>query len=103
MRKEEENQPPAAVAVPVPEEVVREVRNRLRRVEGQIGAILRMIDERRECRDVVLQLSAASRALESARIRVLVSGMRYCAEHPEEAGAAGYTLDEFERLLLSAR
>lgn len=37
---------------------------RLRRVEGQVGGIIRMIESGRECREVVQQISAASRALD---------------------------------------
>ncbi|MFP3422338.1 metal-sensing transcriptional repressor, partial [Bacillus sp. SIMBA_161] len=35
------------------------VLNRMKRVEGQIRAIIRMMEEGKECRDVVTQLSAA--------------------------------------------
>ena len=40
-----------------------------RRVEGQINGIVRMIEEGRECKDVVTQLAAASRALDKARLQ----------------------------------
>ena len=40
----------------LPEEVVGEVRKRLRRVEGQIRGVERMLEEGRECRDIVTQL-----------------------------------------------
>ncbi|MBR2680584.1 MAG: metal-sensing transcriptional repressor, partial [Exiguobacterium sp.] len=40
------------------------VLNRMKRVEGQIRAIIRMMEEGKECRDVVTQLSAARSALD---------------------------------------
>lgn len=43
-----------------------DVVSRLRRVEGQVSGIIRMIEEGRECKDVVTQLAAASRALDKA-------------------------------------
>lgn len=86
-----------------PEEVVGDALARLRRVEGQIRGIHRMIEDGRECRDVITQLSAAARALDRTRFRLLASGLRYCSEHPERAVSEGMTLDEFERLLLAAR
>lgn len=86
-----------------PEEVVGDALARLRRVEGQVRGIHRMIEEGRECRDVVTQLSAAARAIDRTRTRLLASGLRYCSENPAEAEAAGMTLDEFERLLIGAR
>ena len=42
------------------------VLNRMKRVEGQIRAIIRMMEEGKECRDVVTQLSAARSALDRA-------------------------------------
>ena len=47
-----------------------DVLGRLRRVQGQIGGIVRMIEEGRDCADVVTQLAAASRALDRAGFAV---------------------------------
>lgn len=87
-------------AVDLPDEVTAEVRRRLRKVAGQVAGIERMLDEGRECRDIVTQVSAATHALEQAGLRVVVAGMRYCIENPEAAAAEGYPLDTFEKLLL---
>jgi DNA-binding FrmR family transcriptional regulator len=84
----------------LPEEVVEQVRKRLRRVEGQIRGIERMLEEGRECRDIVTQLSAATRALEQAGFRLVSAGLTWCAEHPEEAAKSGYPLDEVERMFM---
>ena len=43
--------------------------NRLRRAQGQIGGILKMIEEGRDCKDVVTQLAAVNRALDRAGSR----------------------------------
>ena len=40
-----------------------QVTKRLRRAQGQIGGILKMIEEGRECRDIVTQMAAVSKAL----------------------------------------
>ena len=50
----------------LPEEIIDDLRKRLRRVAGQVQGIERMLDEGRECRDIVTQISAANRALEQA-------------------------------------
>ena len=84
----------------LPEEVVAEVRKRLRRVEGQIRGVERMLEERRECRDIVTQLSAATHALEQAGFRLISAGLTWCVEHPEEADAGGYPLAEVERMFM---
>ena len=57
--------------------------NRLRRAQGQIGGILRMIDEGRDCKDVVTQLAAVNRALDRAGFAIVSSGMRQCLTAPE--------------------
>ena len=62
----------------LPDEVVDDVRKRLRRVAGQVQGVERMLEEGRECRDVVTQLSAASKALEQAGFRLVAAGLTYC-------------------------
>ena len=84
----------------MPEAVVSDAVVRLRRVEGQVAGVIRMIEAQRECRDVVTQISAASKALEQVGFKLLASGLRYCVADPDAARAAGYTEDEFERLFL---
>jgi DNA-binding FrmR family transcriptional regulator len=71
--------------------IVEDVVARLRRVEGQVGGIIRMIESGRECRDVVRQISAASKALEQAGFKILASGLRQCLRDEAAARAAGYT------------
>ncbi|MGO8863663.1 MAG: metal-sensitive transcriptional regulator [Acidimicrobiales bacterium] len=82
----------------LPDEVVRELSVRLRRVEGQVRAVETMLSEGRECRDIVTQLSAATKALEQVGFRLIASGLTYCVQHPEESAESGYPLDEVQRL-----
>ena len=82
----------------IPSDVIDDLRKRLRRVEGQVRGVEAMLNEGRECRDVVTQLSAATRALEQVGFRLVASGLTYCIENPEEAEASGYTLEEIQRL-----
>jgi DNA-binding FrmR family transcriptional regulator len=81
-----------------PDDVVQDLRTRLRRAAGQVQAVERMLAEGRECRDIVTQLSAATKALEQTGFRLIASGLTYCIEHPEEAAASGYPLDEVQRM-----
>lgn len=84
----------------LPEDVVEDVRKRLRRVAGQVQGIEKMLEDERECRDVLTQISAANRALEQAGFRLVAAGLTYCIENPEEAEADGYPLAEVERLFM---
>ncbi len=82
------------------EDVVEDVRKRLHRVTGQIEGVERMLDQGRECRDVISQISAATKALEQAGFRLVAAGMTYCVEHPEEAEADGYPLEAVQRMFM---
>ena len=82
----------------IPEEVVGDLQRRLRRIEGQVRGLHEMLGEGRECRDIVTQLSAATKALDQVGFRLIASGLAYCLEHPEDAEASGYPIDEVQRL-----
>jgi DNA-binding FrmR family transcriptional regulator len=86
--------------VQIPEDVVSDVGKRLRRVAGQVQAVERMLTEGRECREVVTQLSAATKALEQAGFKLVAAGLTYCMERPEEAEADGYALADVERMFM---
>jgi len=60
-------------------------RDRLARVQGQIGGIVRMIDEGRDCTDILQQLSAASTALTRAGFSIVSTGMAHCANEPDNS------------------
>jgi DNA-binding FrmR family transcriptional regulator len=86
--------------VQLPEEVSTDVRRRLRRVAGQVQGVERMLAEGRDCREIVAQLSAATKALEQAGFRLVASGLTYCLEHPAEAEAEGYAVDTVEKMFM---
>ncbi len=56
-------------------------RNRLVRVQGQIGGIVKMLDEGRDCTELLNQLSAASTALTRAGFTIISTGMQHCANN----------------------
>lgn len=60
-------------------------RDRLARVQGQIGGIVRMIDEGRDCTDILQQLSAASTALTRAGFSIVSTGMAHCVNEPDDS------------------
>ena len=84
----------------IPDDVIEGVRRRLHRISGQLAGIERMLDEGRECKDVVTQISAANRALEQVGFKLVAAGLTYCLTNPEEAEASGYPLDVVEKLFL---
>lgn len=65
-----------------PEEL-KNARDRLVRVQGQIGGIVKMLDEGRDCTELLTQLSAASTALTRAGFTIISTGMAHCGAEPE--------------------
>lgn len=84
----------------LPAEVVADLQKRLRRVEGQVRGIDKMLTEGRDCREVVTQLSAALHALEQTGFKLVASGLTYCLENPDAARAAGYDVDDVQRMFM---
>ncbi|QKW23184.1 metal-sensitive transcriptional regulator [Kitasatospora sp. NA04385] len=84
----------------VDEEAVGAVLNRLRRAQGQLSGVIAMIEAGRDCKDVVTQLAAVSRALDRAGFKILASGMRQCLAESEE-GTAPMTEAELEKMFLT--
>ena len=72
---------------------------RLRRAQGQIGGVIKMIEEGRDCADVVTQLAAASRALDRAGFKIIASGLQQCGLDRNGTGDADRA--QLERLFLS--
>ncbi|MGO0576909.1 metal-sensitive transcriptional regulator [Ornithinimicrobium panacihumi] len=73
--------------------------NRLKRAQGQLGGVIRLIEEGRDCKDVVTQLAAASKALDRAGFAIVASGLRTCMDNPE--GATPADQQAMEKLFLT--
>ena len=84
-----------------PDDVTKEALNRLRRAEGQLRGVQRLLEEGADCKDVVVQISAVQAALHRAGLRLMASGMRHCVTSPSESG--GMTVDDMEDLFLLLR
>ncbi|MFK0111531.1 metal-sensitive transcriptional regulator [Streptomyces sp. NPDC091217] len=84
---------------------LKSVLNRLRRAQGQISGVIKMIEEGRDCEDVVTQLAAASRALDRAGFAIIATGLQQCIIDPARNGADGETTGQMkarlEKLFLS--
>lgn len=79
---------------------MKSVSNRLKRAQGQLAAVVRMIDDGRDCEEVVTQLAAVSRALDRAGFAIIASGMKQCLAEEAEGGA-GPDVAKLEKLFLS--
>jgi DNA-binding FrmR family transcriptional regulator len=71
--------------------------NRIKRAQGQLTGVLRMLEDGRECEDVVTQLAAVSRALDRAGFAIIATGLRQCLAD----GTDSPDVRKLERLFLS--
>ena len=68
-------------------EELKTVVNRLRRAQGQIAGVIKMIEEGRDCEEVVTQLAAASRALDKAGFAIIATGLQHCLTDADMAAS----------------
>ncbi|MEU2793295.1 metal-sensitive transcriptional regulator [Streptomyces sp. NPDC007100] len=81
---------------------LRSVLNRLRRAQGQIAGIIKMIEDGRDCEDVITQLAAVSRALDRAGFAIIATGLQHCmADGTRTAGDRDRLRARLEKLFLS--
>ena len=73
--------------------------NRIKRAQGQLGGVLRMLEEGRDCEDVVTQLAAVSRALDRAGFAIVATGLRQCLANGDALGSVD--VKNLEKLFLS--
>lgn len=61
-----------------------QIRNRLKRLEGQLKGVIRMIDEGKECKEVVTQLSASRSAIDRAIGLIVSTNLVYCMSDEQQ-------------------
>ena len=84
----------------LPEPTIDDLTRRLRKVGGQIRGIEQMLNDKRDCRDVVTQLSAANKALEQVGFLLVAAGLEWCLSEPDASAARGYELADVQRMFL---
>ena len=62
----------------IPQEELESVKKRLSRAQGQLGGIIRMLEEQRECTDVLTQMAAAQAAINRAAFSLIATGIANC-------------------------
>jgi DNA-binding FrmR family transcriptional regulator len=70
--------------------------NRIKRAQGQLAGVLRLIEEGRDCKEVVTQLAAVSKALDRAGFAIVATGLQQCLTSGDEVD-----VKEMEKLFLS--
>ncbi|RKD23851.1 cytoplasmic protein [Ammoniphilus oxalaticus] len=81
-----------------------EIKNRLKRMEGQVRGILRMMDEGKNCKDVVSQLSAVRNAADKAIATIVAVNLEQCLlDEKETGGDTSKLVKEAIELLVKSR
>ena len=80
------------------EEAMAAVLARLRRAQGQLAGVISMIEQGRECKDIVTQLAAVSKALDRAGFAVISTVLKECLLNPDTNDV---DLGSLEKLFLS--
>ncbi|OLO28510.1 cytoplasmic protein [Alkalihalophilus pseudofirmus] len=81
-----------------------QMKNRVKRIEGQVKAILRMMEEEKDCKDLVVQLSAARNALDRTIGVVVSTNLEQCVrEQIEKEEDTEKFIQEAVNLLVKSR
>ena len=78
-----------------------DVIKRLRRAEGQIRGVISMLEDGRDCAEVITQLAAVSRALDRAGFKLIASGLQQCITAQAAGEQPSLDRARLERLFLS--
>jgi DNA-binding FrmR family transcriptional regulator len=87
--------------VEIDQDALGDVIKRLRRAEGQIRGVIAMLEDGRDCADVVTQLAAVSRALDRAGFKIIASGLRQCVTAEKNGEEPSVDVAQLEKLFLS--
>jgi len=91
----------AEAATPLSDDL-RKTLNRLKRAQGQLGAVIAAVESGADCRALVTQLAAVSSAIDRAGFTIISSAMKDClGDSGTDGDAKKLTVDELEKLFLS--
>jgi len=74
-------------------------RDRLVRAEGHLRGVIKMLDEEKECPDILLQLAAVKAALDKASLVILEDHLEHCLVEAVKSGDVEPQLDELKGAL----
>ena len=81
-----------------------ELKARLKRIEGQVRGVLRLMDEGKSCKDVVSQLSAVRNASDKAIAQIVAENLQQCILEEQSAGGdTNKVVQEAIQLLVKSR
>ncbi|UOQ44550.1 metal-sensitive transcriptional regulator [Halobacillus salinarum] len=80
------------------------VKNRMKRIEGQVKGLMKMMEEEKDCRDVITQMSAVRSALDRAAAVIVSANLERCIREEQESDQSSEELiQEAVNLLVKSR
>ncbi|GED60519.1 metal-sensitive transcriptional regulator [Brevibacillus formosus] len=81
-----------------------DIKRRLKRIEGQVRGVLKMMEEQKNCKDVVAQLSAVRNASDKAIAQIVAENLQRCLlEEQAVGGDTSKLVKEAVELLVKSR
>jgi DNA-binding FrmR family transcriptional regulator len=74
-------------------------RKRLRRIEGQVRGLQRMVEEERYCADIIVQIASVQEALRGVARNLMKNHLRHCATKALSSGKAKESAAMYDELL----
>jgi DNA-binding FrmR family transcriptional regulator len=90
---------PAPTGTTLDPEQMKPVVNRIKRAQGQLAGVVRLLEEGRDCEDVLIQLAAVTHALDRAGFAIVASSLRQCLAG--DADPHSVDAQKLEKLFLS--
>lgn len=90
---------PEAAAMGLDPTEIKAIITRMKRVNGHLGSVIRMMEEGSDCESVLTQLAAVNKALSRAGYAIVATGMQHCLT--EGDGPAGVDAKRMEKLFLA--
>ena len=81
------------------EEQIEAITKRVKRAQGQLGAVVRMLEEGRNCDEIVIQMSAVSKAVHTAAFTLISASLKECIV--EGKSNSDQVTEQLQKLFLS--
>lgn len=81
-----------------------QMKNRMKRIEGQVRGLLKMMEDEKECRDVVTQMSAVRNAIDRTAALIVSNNLEQCIREEKQTGESSEdVIKEAVDLLVKSR
>lgn len=81
-----------------------QMKNRMKRIEGQVRGLLKMMEDEKDCRDVVTQMSAVRNAIDRSAALIVSNNLEQCIREEKQTGESSEdVIKEAVDLLVKSR